>query len=177
MNEYYDKLSKGYDELYGEEQRRKYETVKDWLLQLEKPIIDVGSGTGIINEFIKPAILTDSSIEMLKKATGQRVCCDARFLPFKSKSFKSVTCFTVLQDVIEKDLVIKELTRVSSDKIIITVLKKLKTREQIEQLFKNLEELDYREEDKDHCFLLKHEEVKKEEIKQEEEEKIVYTTF
>jgi ubiquinone/menaquinone biosynthesis C-methylase UbiE len=152
--EYYDKLSEGYDELYGEEQRAKHRFVQDWLDSLEGRVLDVGSGTGIINEFIKPFILTDSSLEMLKRADGQRICCDIRFLPFKDKSFNAVTCITVLQDVIDKKKAIKELTRVCKGRLVITILKKLRTREELESLFKGLKVIEYREQERDHCFLL-----------------------
>jgi len=150
---YYDMLSKGYDELYGEEQREKYEFVKEWLDSLQGTILDVGSGTGIICEFIKPTVLTDSSLGMLSKAEGTRIVCDARYLPFKNKCFDNSTCFTVLQDVYEKQRVVDELTRVTKSKIIITILKKLKSRESIEQLFKGFS-VEYREQERDHCFLL-----------------------
>ncbi len=171
---YYDSISNGYNELYGEEQRKKYLFVNDWLLSLKGSILDVGSGTGIINEFIKPTVLTDNSFNMLKKANGVRVCCDARFLPFKDKSFDNITCFTVLQDIIEKKRVINELKRVCKDKIIITILKKLKQVDDVKKLFNGLRLIDFREQEKDYCFLLS---VKKEvnEKKQEvKEEKIIF---
>ena len=150
---YYDQLSQGYEELYGEEQREKYRFVKDWLDKLEGVTLDVGSGTGIINEFIKPLILTDSSFGMLSKAEGTRVLCDARYLPFKDQVFDNCTCFTVLQDIYGKQRVVDELARVTKGKIIITILKKLKTREGVEKLFKGFK-VEYREQEKDHCFLL-----------------------
>jgi len=152
--EYYDGISQGYDELYGDEQRAKYKVVSDWLLSLTGSTLDVGSGTGVISEFFKPTVLSDFSFGMISYATGERVVCDGRFLPFKNKSFDNISCFTVLQDVFEKDLVISEFKRVARAKLLITVLKRLKSREELEGLFKGLKVLDYREEDKDHCFLL-----------------------
>lgn len=155
MTEYYDKLSRGYDELYGAEQRAKHELLSDWLKLLKGSVLDIGSGTGIINEFIKPDVLTDSSFGMLSRAEGARVVCDARFLPFRDKSFDNITCFTVLQDVINKRKVLKGFERVCRDKVLITILKKLKTREELESLFKGFEVLEFREQAKDYCFLLK----------------------
>jgi ubiquinone/menaquinone biosynthesis C-methylase UbiE len=155
-NDYYDQLSSGYNELYGDEQRAKYVFVNDWLASLQGMTLDVGAGTGLINEFMKPAVLMDSSFSMLVKAAGVRVVADARFLPFKDASFNNITCFTVLQDVFDKQLLVDELARVARDKILITVLKKLKSREELELLFKGLDLIDYREERKDHCFLLAH---------------------
>ncbi|MFA5406016.1 MAG: class I SAM-dependent methyltransferase [Candidatus Nanoarchaeia archaeon] len=152
--DYYDQLSTGYNELYGDEQRAKFTFVKDWLAALEGQSLDVGAGTGLINEFYAPTVLLDSSFGMLSKAKGVQVVADARFLPFKDQSFDNITCFTVLQDIINKKQVIAELVRVVRDKILITVLKKLKSREELTSLFKGLTVLDYREEEKDHCFLL-----------------------
>lgn len=155
MSEYYDKLSRGYDELYGDEQRRKHDFLFDWLESLDGSVLDVGSGTGIINEFINPDVLTDSSFEMLLRADGPRVVSDARFLPFKNKSFDNVTCFTLLQDIINKKRVVSELRRVCKNFLIITVLKKLKSREEFESLFNGFELVEFREHVKDFCFLLK----------------------
>lgn len=152
--EYYDGISSGYDELYGDEQRAKYKIVSDWLLTLSGSTLDVGSGTGVINEFFKPSVLSDFSFGMISFATGERVVCDARFLPFKNKSFDNITCFTVLQDVYNKDMVVDEFKRVARYKILVTVLKRLKSREELEALFKAFKIIDYREEEKDHCFLL-----------------------
>lgn len=152
--EYYDGIAQGYDELYGDEQRAKYSVVRDWFYSLEGSTLDVGSGTGVISEFFKPTVLSDFSFGMISFATGERVVCDARFLPFKNKSFDNITCFTVLQDIIEKQLVVDEFKRVARSKLLVTVLKRLKSREELESLFKGLKILDYREEEKDHCFLL-----------------------
>lgn len=53
-------------------------------------------------------------------------------------------------------MVVKEFSRVCKDLVILTILKRLKTREEIEALFKDyFEVLDYREEERDHCFLLR----------------------
>ncbi|HLE06341.1 MAG TPA: methyltransferase domain-containing protein [Candidatus Nanoarchaeia archaeon] len=152
--EYYDGISSGYDELYGDEQRAKYSVVKDWLFSLAGTTLDVGSGTGVVSEFFKPAVLSDFSFGMISFASGARVVCDARFLPFKDKSFDNISCFTVLQDVYNKRVVVDEFKRVARYKLLITVLKRLKSREELEALFKGLKILDYREEEKDHCFLL-----------------------
>ncbi len=171
---YYDDMCEGYDELYGEEQRKKYAFLKDWLESLEGLTLDVGSGTGIINEFFKPAVLSDSSFKMIKRASGTRVVCDARYLPFKDKSFDNITCFTVLQDILEKEKVIKELKRVCRGRIILTLLKRLKTKEEIESLFDGFDIVDYREEEKDHCFFL---EVRKEKKAKEVEKGLEITKF
>lgn len=153
-DKYYDAISGGYDELYGEEQRLKYLFLIDWLADLQGSTLDVGSGTGIITEFFEPSVLTDRSMGMLKLAEGYRIVCDARFLPFKNECFNNITCFTVLQDIIDKRLVIREFHRVCTDKVIVTITKKLKAREELEKLFIPFKLLQYREQDKDHCFLL-----------------------
>lgn len=139
--EYYDELSAGYDELYGVEQRAKFEFVSDWLEDLPQPVLDVGAGTGLLSEFLDSVVLCDSSLGMLSKASGLRVVGDARFLPFKDKSFKSITCFTMLQDVVDKQSVLRELHRVASERVILTILKRSRTKEGVESLFKGFEVL------------------------------------
>ena len=50
---YYDGISKGYDELYGQEQLLKWSKVKEIItFSREDTILDIGCGTGILTETI-----------------------------------------------------------------------------------------------------------------------------
>ena len=57
-------------------------------------ILEVGSGTGLVTEsFECEVVCTDFSLEMCKEAKKRHnlvVCCDAEFLPFKTKIFDAV---------------------------------------------------------------------------------------
>ena len=95
ITKWYDALSRNYDELYGEEQNKKYAKVLEFLGNREfKTIVDVGCGTGKLLGLISPrsqvGLGIDLSVEMLKRAkqrtinTGiQLVRADASHLPLQ----------------------------------------------------------------------------------------------
>jgi len=116
---YYDAISKGYDELYGEEQRRKYSVG----LKLLKPgwrVLDVGCGTALLAESVSGSFYVglDVSKGMLREAAKRKrglvelVLGDARYLPFRSSSFDSCYSFTMLQNVPEPERALEEMRRV-----------------------------------------------------------------
>jgi len=57
-------------------------------------ILEAGSGTGFVTKSFKcKVVCTDFSFEMCKEAKKRHnlvVCCDAEFLPFKTKTFDAV---------------------------------------------------------------------------------------
>ncbi len=95
ITKWYDALSKNYDELYGEEQNKKYAKVLEFLGNREfKTIVDVGCGTGKLLGLISPrsqvGLGIDLSVEMLKRAKQrtrntciQLVRADASHLPLQ----------------------------------------------------------------------------------------------
>jgi len=132
---YYDALSKGYEELYGEEQIDKIEFLLPWIKTLKGVSLDLGAGTGLLNDYFMPTVSADASAKMLKKNSNPRkVLCDARFLPFKDKSFDSVINITMLQDIAEKERILREIARICKDAAIITVLKRNYSKENLEIL-------------------------------------------
>jgi len=124
---YYDSISKGYNELYGEEQKKKACLLKQHL-KIKGLLLDIGAGTGISTEEFKDkaiCILLDPSLKMLKKANGLRVCASAEALPFKEKTFDTIVSLTALHHVnLEKAL--KEIDRVKKDsaEVGLTILNK-----------------------------------------------------
>lgn len=148
---YYDKIAKGYNELYEEEQLEKLKEVRKYI----KPgtLLDVGSGTGISTKFFEDicdCTALEPSEEMLKhyKGKGKRVIGKAEKLPFPDKSFDNVICVTALHHCnISK--AIKEMLRVvkSDGIVIVTLLKKSGKR------LKDYEEIDI---GKDYLYLVKH---------------------
>lgn len=162
-DEYYDQLSKGYDELYGREQLDKIEFLMPWLKSLAGFTLDLGAGTGLLNKRFESSVSVDSSLEMLKKNTGQnRVLCDARFLPFKDDSFDSLISITMLQDVRDKNRVLREVKRVCKGAVILTVLKRNYSKGKLDSLFtKYFDILFFDIQEKDYCYYLKRKAVKK----------------
>lgn len=124
---YYDDISKGYNELYGEEQRKKARLLKQHL-NIKGLLLDIGAGTGISTEEFKDqatCILLDPSLQMLNKAKGLRVCASAEALPFKDKSFDTIVSLTALHHVnLEKAIVEIERVAKNNASIGISMLKK-----------------------------------------------------
>jgi len=133
--EYYDIISAGYNELYGEEQLKKWGAVKEFV---KGKVLDVGCGTGLVTQKIQDVVGLDISFGMIKNFKGKRVVGDAHALPFKNDCFNIVLSLTVLQDCENPLLVLKEMKRVGG-RLIFSVLKKGKwSRERFERLVKDL---------------------------------------
>ena len=126
--DYYSSISKGYNELYGEEQIEKAKNILKYI----KPkglLLDIGAGTGISTNLFNEStnILLEPSCNMLTQAAGLRVVGFAEKLPFKNKIFDAIISITSLHHSdIKKSL--KEVKRVSKrdSQIAFTILKKSK---------------------------------------------------
>ena len=92
--DYYSSIASGYDELYGEEQKEKFETIKKHI-KLKPLALDIGCGTGVVDIGVK-SIGIDPSLGLLKLHKGIRVCAKAESLPFKDHSFNSIVSLTAL---------------------------------------------------------------------------------
>jgi ubiquinone/menaquinone biosynthesis C-methylase UbiE len=149
MDEYYDSIASGYDELHSEEQLMKLGIIEDELLnnpelqEFIKPdygLLDVGCGTGISTRFfnIKEREGIDPSKELIKIAIskdplGNYIICKAENMPFLKKEFDIIISLTAIQnfDDIEKGL---EKIRHAGKRFILTFLKKTEKKELIENL-------------------------------------------
>jgi len=143
---YYDAIANGYNELYSEEQEKKYEFIENRIPKA-KLILDLGAGTGIISKKLEKfgkVIALDNSIRMIEKYDGIKIIADALNLPFKDKSFNLVFSLTMLQDIKDKNRVIFEMERVGK-KIIFSVLKKT--------FSMKLEKYEKLEEERDYFFI------------------------
>ena len=135
--QYYNKISRGYNELHREEQLKKISIIKQHL-KPKQPILDIGAGTGISSKPFK-AIALDPAIKMLKQYKGIKVLARAENLPFKDNTFNTIISVTALHHTnIKKSL--KEIKRVSKKgaQIALTILKKSKI--QLPKSFKKIEE-------------------------------------
>ena len=116
--DYYNAIARGYDELYGDEQKRKYEKGKRFLPLSEK-VLDAGCGTGLFALEVEGYYLgVDISLEMLRIAKNKLRNCykdfvfgDVQMLPIRSKAFKACYSFTVLQNVEDPERTMEELKR------------------------------------------------------------------
>ena len=81
MDKYYDSIVSGYSELYGIEQLKKMEIIKDYidkeiklLNNYEQLLIDIGCGTGLSTSMIEvPCVGLDPSMDSLNSANQTRL--------------------------------------------------------------------------------------------------------
>lgn len=149
---YYNKISKGYNELHEEEQLKKIKIIKE-NLKVSGKLLDIGSGTGISTKpFMKDADCTslDPNEEMLKQSPAKQVIGKAESLPFKENTFDFIISITSFHHFnLEK--AVKEIKRVSkpTTKYAFTILKKAKHFEKIRDFLKNNFNLREFDEEKD----------------------------
>jgi len=152
--DYYNKISKSYNELHKEEQLKKISLIKRHIkLNKNSLLLDVGSGTGISTKPFKnkcTAISLDPSYNMLKKSPCIKIQAEAENLPFKDKAFDAVISITAIQNFLNIEKAIKEIERVAKGQIIISVIKKSKKLDKIKGLLKNYKQI---EEEKDIIFI------------------------
>lgn len=146
MDTYYDTIAESYDELHGEEQKRKFNRVKQFI---KGKVLDVGCGTGIVWKKystrdsglgIRDAGLGTwdvTGIDPSKKLLGhakhiKTILGSGEKLPFQDKSFDTVTCFTAIHNFSDYKKGLEEMKRVSKKIVIITVLKKSEKRKEID---------------------------------------------
>lgn len=149
MNNYYDAIASGYDELHEEEQLTKLRIIEDELtnnpelrdfINPEYKLLDVGCGSGISTRFfnVKERQGIDPSKELIKIAIrkdpkGRYLVCNAEDMPFTGNEFDIVISLTAIQNFndIEKGL---EKIRRAGKRFILTFLKKTEKKDLIESI-------------------------------------------
>lgn len=149
---YYDKIAKGYNELYKEEQLNKVKLIIKHLNIKNEKVLDVGCGTAFYSNLFKNYTGIDNSKEMIK-AKKECIYGNAEKLPFKDKSFDAVICITSIHNFKDIKKAISEIKRVCRNKIAISVLKKAKKFEEIKGLIKEVLDVNEIEEEKDVIFI------------------------
>ncbi len=126
ITKWYDALSKGYDELYGEEQNKKHAKVLEFLGNRDfKIIVDVGCGTGKLLRLISPrsqvGLGIDLSLQMLNKARQrttdsciQLIRAEASHLPLKDHIADGVTSVSVTESGPAFEEHFNELSRIAT---------------------------------------------------------------
>ena len=114
-----------YNNRYRNIQYEKYSRMLN-SMELKGMILDLGSGTGMLSEFLNKEIIgVDFSIKMLKKSGKYKILGDAENLPFKNDTFDIVLSFTLIQNLPNFG-VFKEVRRIlkPNSLFILTVLRK-----------------------------------------------------
>ncbi len=152
--DYYSSISKGYDELYKEEQLMKLKLILK-NVNIKGKVLDVGCGTAFYSKYFKDYTGIDNSKGMLEKSKANVIYGNAENLPFKDKSFDVVICLTAIHNFKDYGKALNEMKRVSKKLMIISLLKKAnkfdKIKRKINKMFNNGRELD---EEKDLIFII-----------------------
>jgi ubiquinone/menaquinone biosynthesis C-methylase UbiE len=116
---YYDEISRSYNQLHGEEQKKKFNLIKKYI---RGRVLDVGCGTGISTP--EGGIGIDPSKELLKQNPHKCYLASAENIPFPDKSFDTVICLTSVHNFSDIEKGLREMKRVGKSTFIISVLKK-----------------------------------------------------
>ena len=167
IDNYYDSIANGYNELHGEEQYKKLKIVQDFLkddpdieFTSELLLFDVGCGTGI-STMAFPCYCAglDPAIKLLIQANNTRLESSssevpvftseptlphlgyirghAEALPIKDKTCTIVVSLTVVHNFFSIKTGIEEIRRITSQRAVISVLKKSKQYNKIIEIIEN----------------------------------------
>jgi len=146
---HYNSLVPVYDAQYGEEQDAKMKAaLSSTNLKKDSLVLDVGCGTGLlfkhVGRSVKLLVGLDMSSRILKEArkrvkqlpTIAVVRADADFAPFQNDVFDATFAITLLQNVPDPLVTLREMKRVSKDRafFVISGLKKRFSRESFVKL-------------------------------------------
>jgi len=150
--EHYNALAKAYDTLYGQEQKMKIDFIlKNLNLKKGEKILDVGCGTCILFENIydedKIFVGVDISEKILREGWKKfrdktnlfLVSADAEHLPFRDKVFDTIFAITLIQNLPNPIISLKEIKRVSKREasIVVSGLKRRYTFKEFNSIIRN----------------------------------------
>lgn len=149
---YYDELAGAYDSLHGDEQDLKIElALRAVRLRDSDLVLDVGCGTGLLFDHIGDSASQIAGLDLssgvlkvaakrskkLRKGNSVSVIrADADCMPFPKETFDKVFAFTLLQNLPDPCITVREMTRVArtNSMIVVTGLKKSFSEERIKDL-------------------------------------------
>ena len=137
---YYNSISKGYEELHGEEQLKKVALIKKHLkLKPTDKLLDVGCGTGLTTEpWPCKRYGVDPAPKLLERARQkdkiEYKLAPAEKIPYPDKFFDVVISITAIQNFRDIEKGLKEIKRVGKDKFVLSFLKKSEKAEKIKKL-------------------------------------------
>ncbi|MBS3156107.1 class I SAM-dependent methyltransferase [Candidatus Woesearchaeota archaeon] len=157
---FYDKIAKGYEELYKEEQLKKIKLIKKYFkVKKEDKLLDVGCGTGLTTiPWRCKRYGIDPSKKLLDRARQKDKIlykqAYAEGIPYKDNFFDVVISITAIQNFHDIEKALKEIKRVGKDRFALSFLKKSSKKKKIEKLIKKLFNAKKIEEDKDIIFII-----------------------
>lgn len=161
MPNYYDEISKGYEELHKEEQLKKIRLIQKYLkVNSEDKLLDVGCGTGLTTEsWPCQRYGIDPSVKLLEKARQKDKIeykqAPAENIPYPDNFFDIVISITAIQNFSDVEKGLREIKRVGKNKFVLSFLKKSNKRDFIEKKIKELFDVKtVIEEEKDLIFFI-----------------------
>jgi len=141
MEEYYDGIAEGYDNLYGKEQEEKMSIIKNNIeIDKDTKILDIGCGTGISTNFDCECVGMDPSEELIKIAKNKDKNPKHKYIiekgeninkiNFKEKEFDYILCVSAVHHITNLEEFLKEVKRISKS-FIVSVLKRSDRKEEI----------------------------------------------
>lgn len=142
----YDATATQYDKRYLEIQMIKYnEIFSEINVDNSEIILDVGGGTGLLLDFMENQasniFCCDISFNMLKEGKNKHkakhfICADSDLLPFKENTFNKVICVSVIQNVPNPQITLREIYLVLRCEgiLILTALTKLFSDSKIKEI-------------------------------------------
>jgi ubiquinone/menaquinone biosynthesis C-methylase UbiE len=124
--DFYNSISKGYDELYGQEQGIKLNIIKrNFKINKKDFLLDVGCGTGKSSDFNCRVVGMDPSIGLLNlNSLDKKIIAIAENIPFKDHVFDKVISITSLHNFNDFKKGLQEMKRVGKKNFGFSVLKK-----------------------------------------------------
>ena len=136
--DFYKLTAKGYNKLYGEEQKIKHKIIKENLdIKSNDILLDIGCGTGLSSEFNCNVVGIDPSLELLKQNKNiDKILAKAEYIPFKNNVFDKVISITSMHNFNNIEKSIKEIKRVGKKDFAFSILKKSNKFDFIEKIIK-----------------------------------------
>jgi len=136
---FYKLIAKGYNDLYGEEQKIKLDIIEENLdIKNNDLLLDVGCGTGIASKLDCKVIGMDPSAELLQQSNiieyiSSKIRARAELIPFKDNTFDKVISVTSIHNFQGIGEGLKEIKRVGKKDFAFSILKKSKFFNEIEK--------------------------------------------
>lgn len=91
MEKYYDSIADGYDELYGEEQRKKIEIIKKNIeITADTKVLDIGCGSGISSDLGCRIVGIDPSEKLIEIARNRDKDKKNKYITAKAEDIKDM---------------------------------------------------------------------------------------
>lgn len=116
-------IARFYDEYHQKRERTAPIWMNEYWAEFKKPVLEIGCGTLIPPiDYLPDYTGLDISIEagkQIKEKGAMALIGSGLNLPFKDKRFRTVACHDVLEHVLKPEQLLKEVCRVSSERIVI----------------------------------------------------------